>query len=60
MKIFLESIDRGIWVAIVNEHFVPKFEKDGVSLSNLGPNGLRVKIKELNMIVLLRALSLLL
>jgi len=27
MKIFVESIDRGIWDAIVNDPFVPKFEK---------------------------------
>ena len=27
MKIFVESIDRGIWDAIVNFPFVPKFEK---------------------------------
>jgi len=26
MKIFVESIDRGIWDAIVNGSFVPKFE----------------------------------
>jgi len=24
MKIFVESIDRGIWDAILNGHFVPK------------------------------------
>jgi len=30
MKIFLESIDRGIWDAIVNGPFVPKIEKDDV------------------------------
>jgi len=27
MKIFVESIDRGIWHAIVNDHFVPNVEK---------------------------------
>jgi len=27
MKIFVESIDRGIWNAIINGSFVPKFEK---------------------------------
>ena len=27
MKIFVESIDRGIWDAIVNGPFVPKIEK---------------------------------
>jgi len=30
MKIFVESIDRGKWDAIVNGHFVHKFEKDDV------------------------------
>ena len=30
MKIFVESIDRGIWDAIENDPFVPKFEKDNV------------------------------
>jgi len=30
MKIFVESIDRGIWDTIVNGPFVPKIEKDYV------------------------------
>jgi len=60
MKIFVKSIDRGIWYAIVNGPFVPKCEKMMFSLNNLGPNGLRVKVKELNMIALLRTSSLLL
>jgi len=30
MKIFVESIDRGIWNAIVNGPFVPKIVKDDV------------------------------
>jgi len=30
MKIFVESIDRGIWDAIVNGPFVPKIEKSNV------------------------------
>jgi len=30
MKIFVESIDRGIWDAIVNSPFIPKIEKDNV------------------------------
>ena len=29
MKIFMESLDKGIWVAIENGHFILKFEKDG-------------------------------
>ena len=32
MKIFVESIDKGIWDAIENGHFIPKFEKDGSSI----------------------------
>jgi len=30
MKIFIESIDKGIWDAIVNGPFIPKHEKDDV------------------------------
>jgi len=30
MKIFVESLDKGIWDAIENDPFIPKFEKDGV------------------------------
>jgi len=29
MKIFMESLDKGIWDAIEYGPFVPKFEKDG-------------------------------
>ena len=29
MKIFVESLDKGIWDAIENGPFIPKFEKDG-------------------------------
>ena len=32
MKIFEESLDKGIWDAIENGPFVPKFEKDGSSI----------------------------
>ena len=32
MKIFVESLDKGIWDAIENGPFVPKFEKDGSSI----------------------------
>jgi len=32
MKIFVESLDKGIWDAIENDHFIPKFEKDGFSI----------------------------
>jgi len=30
MKIFVESLDKGIWDAIENGTFIPKLEKDGV------------------------------
>jgi len=30
MKIFVESLDRGIWDAIEHGPFIHKFEKDGV------------------------------
>jgi len=30
MKIFVDSLDKGIWDAIENDPFIPKFEKDGV------------------------------
>ena len=29
MKIFVESIDQGIWDSIENDPFIPKFKKDG-------------------------------
>jgi len=32
MKIFVESLDKGIWDAIENGHFIPKLENDGVSI----------------------------
>jgi len=32
MKIFVESLDKGIWDAIENDPFIPKFEKEGVSI----------------------------
>jgi len=32
MKIFVESLDKGIWDAIENGSFIPKFEKDGSSI----------------------------
>jgi len=52
MKIFVESLDREIWDVIENGHFIRKFEKDDVFLlKNLGPNGLKLKIKEPNLIV---------
>jgi len=32
MKIFVESLDKGIWDAIENGPFIPKFVKDGSSI----------------------------
>jgi len=36
MKIFVESLDKGIWDAIENDPFIPKFEKDGYSFEKPG------------------------
>jgi len=33
MKIFIESLDRGIWDAIVNSPYVPKTVVDGVTIN---------------------------
>ena len=54
MKIFVEYLDKGIQDAIENDPFIPKFEKDGSSIENLGPNGLMLKIKRPNLIALPR------
>ena len=35
MKIFVESLDKGIWDAIENDPFIPKFEKDGSFIAKL-------------------------
>jgi len=32
MKIFIVSLDKGIWDAIENDPFIPKFEKDESSI----------------------------
>lgn len=32
MKIFVESLDKGIWYAIETGHIIPKFEKEGASI----------------------------
>jgi len=32
MKIFIESLDRGIWDAIVNDPYIPKIVVDGVTI----------------------------
>jgi len=58
MKIFVESIDTGIWDAIINGPFIPKHESDKVFVEkkNLGLNGLRLRERKLSMIALLRTL----
>jgi len=56
MKILEESIDKGIWDAIENCPFLPMLENDKVIYENLGPNGLSMKAKGHNMIVLQRIL----
>jgi len=54
MKIFVESLNKGIWDAIENDPFIPKFEKDGSSIEKPCPNGLMLKIKRPSLIVLPR------
>jgi len=53
MKIFVESLDKGIWDAIENVPFVPKFEKN-LPLKNLGLNGLILNARRPNLIALLK------
>ena len=45
MKIFVESIDRGIWDAIVNGPFVPKFGKDDVFIKKHWSQWTDIEIK---------------
>jgi len=45
MKIFVESINQGIWDAIENGPFIPKTKKGGSFTKILGPNGLMKKVK---------------
>jgi len=54
MKIFVESLGKGIWDAIENDPFVPKFEKDGSSIKSLGLNRLILKARRPNLIALLK------
>jgi len=54
MKIFVESLDKGIWDAIENCAFVPKFEKDGSSIEKPCLNGLKLKARRPNSIALLK------
>jgi len=51
MKIFVESIDQGIWDAIENGPFIPTIKKNGsFLLKNFGPNGLMKKVKRPSLI----------
>jgi len=56
-EIFVESIDRGIWDAIVNVPFVPKAKKDYVFIEKPWFHWTESESKELNMIVLLKTSS---
>ena len=52
----MESLDKGIWDAIENGSFIPTIEKKMFLQKNLGPNGLSLKVKRLNLIGLPRTL----
>ena len=52
MKIFMESLDKGIWDAIENDPFIPTFEKMVLSLRSHGLNGLMQKVERPNSIAL--------
>ena len=54
MKIFVESIDQGIWDSIENGPYIPKFKKMVLSLQNLGLNGPMMNVKWPSLIVLLK------
>jgi len=48
----MESLDKGIWDAIENGPFIPKFEKMDLPLKSLGLNGLIQKARRPNSIAL--------
>ena len=52
MKIFVESLDKGIWDAIENGPFVPILKKMDLPLKSLGLNGLIQKARRPNLIAL--------
>jgi len=54
MKIFVESLDKGIWDAIENGFFVPKFEKDGSSIEKPWSQWTDSESKKPNLIALLK------
>ena len=55
MKIFVESIDKGIWDSIENGPFIPKLKKNGSFIAkHLGPNGSMKNVRWPSLIVLLK------
>jgi len=60
MKIFVESIDRVIWDAIVNGSFVPKVEKDDVFIEKPWSQWTENESKIAQYVVLIKTSSLLL
>jgi len=49
MKIFIESLDRGIWDEIVNGPYIPKTVIDGTTVASLGLSGVQKKAGELSL-----------
>ena len=54
MKIFVESLNKGIWDAIENGPFVQKFEKDGSSIEKPWSQWTDSESKKPNLIALLK------
>jgi len=54
MKIFVESIDQGIWDSIENGSFIQKLKRMDLLLQNLGPNGPMKNGRWPSLIVLLK------
>jgi len=52
MKIFMESLDKGIWNAIENGPFIQSLKRMDLSLRNHGLNGLMQKAKRQNSVAL--------
>jgi len=57
MKIFVESIDKGIWDAIENGPFIPKLEMDGVFLEKPWSQWTDIENKKQSLIALQKILS---
>jgi len=49
MKIFIESLDRGIWDAIMNGPYIPKTVIDGTAVDKPWSSGVRKKVGELSL-----------